>query len=66
MGGTCFSWRIHSDEAETPSLFSSRPTSGTLTPITFEGSPSMPSMNQPPRPSSVKAPATCNGSPVAK
>lgn len=38
---------------------------GRLMPSTLEGSPSTPSMNQPPKPSRVKPPATLSGSPVA-
>ena len=47
----------------TPTSVSSRRTSGRLIPITFDGPPSMPVMNQPPSPSSVNPPATPVGSP---
>ena len=39
--------------------------SGSERPMTLPGSPSMPSTNGAERPSRVKAPATCSGSPVA-
>ena len=39
---------------------------GSERPITFDGSPSMPSTNQPPSPSIVKAPATRSDSPLAR
>src|SRR6195256_2901168 len=48
-----------------PACSSSRRVSGRPMPITDDGSPSTLSMNQPPRPSSVKPPATEVGSPLS-
>ena len=39
---------------------------GRLSPMTLDGSPSMPSTNQPPKPSMVKPPATRSDSPLAR
>ena len=55
----------HMGARRTPSRSSRLRRSGRDTPRTLPGSPSMPSMNGPDRPSRVKAPATCSGSPVA-
>lgn len=49
----------------TPIDRNSRRRTGRDRPITFPGSPSIPSTNQAPRPSSVNAPATRKGSPVS-
>ena len=56
----------HRSVTVTPTAASSRRVSGRLIPITLDGSPSMPSTNQPPSPSRVNAPATASGSPVAR
>ena len=50
---------------ERPSSASRSLTSGRLRPTTLWWSPSIPVTNAPPRPSTVNAPATCSGSPVA-
>src|SRR4051812_4839016 len=47
-----------------PTRANNRRIVGSERPTTFEGSPSMPSTNQPPSPSIVKAPATRNDSPL--
>ena len=48
-----------------PARPTSSRSSGRLTPTTLWWSPSIPVTNAPPRPSTVNAPATCSGSPVA-
>ncbi len=55
----------HSVGQDTLSAVTIRRNSGRLSPTTFRWSPSMRSMNAPPRPSIVNPPATCSGSPVA-
>src|SRR5690606_17021269 len=57
---------VHRSVTVTPTFASSRRTRGRLMPITLDGSPSIPSTNQPPSPSRVNAPATASGSPVAR
>ena len=54
----------HSESTDTPTSASNRRVSGRLMPMTLDGSPSMPSTNQPPSPSKVNPPATASGSPV--
>ena len=58
--------QVHQSVTRTPTPASSRRVSGRLIPMTLDGSPSMPSTNQPPSPSRVNAPATTSGSPVAR
>src|SRR2546423_11806292 len=67
-----FVWRLSQDAGGrqrsttlTPTSASRRRVSGKLIPITLVWPPSSPSTNQPPRPSIVKPPATCSGSPLA-
>src|SRR5690606_23127755 len=57
---------VHRSVTVTPTFASRRRTRGRLMPITLDGSPSIPSTNQPPSPSRVNAPATASGSPVAR
>jgi FhuF-like iron-sulfur protein len=72
--GDCCLTRVRRDQCcarqtpvtGTPTLASSRRVIGRLMPITFDGSPSTPSTNQPPSPSMVNPPATPSGSPVAR
>ena len=64
--GSPVSRQRHRSVTRTPSWVSSRRVSGSEIPITEDGSPSTPSMNQPPRPSMVHAPATWSGSPLAR
>jgi len=54
-----------SPDTPMPSLISSLRSVGRLSPMTLDGSPSIPSTNQPPKPSRVKPPATPSGSPLA-
>src|SRR6478735_4106406 len=53
-----------SSAIDSPAPASSRRISGKPIPITDDGSPSTPSTNHPPRPSSVNPPATAVGSPL--
>ncbi len=63
--GTGYGRGGHRDVHEWPSSAIRSRSSGRLSPTTLWWSPSMPVTKAPPRPSTVNAPATCSGSPVA-